>query len=192
MSTEYSVGVSEWDWEKWEFVGRDAMYEFYSENPEEAEKDGHEVEGSEVKYLDEVADYQYPVMLYAYPLDSEPEREKIVEICRRTNCTVVMKRDTEEYFLALTGGGMDLSQDIALAYIIAQKWIPTALAYNVCTQPELSISGKKWLDVAERCKKELEFAVSSYNQRIKMWAESIKEFKASQKKPLPSNREVKE
>ncbi len=54
---------------------------------------------------------------------------------------MVMKKDTEEYFLALTGGGMDLSQDIALAYIIAQGWIPTALAYEVSTQPELSVSG---------------------------------------------------
>jgi hypothetical protein len=102
MSTEYSLGVSNWNWEEWDFVGRDAMCGFYEEHPEEAEKDGHEVEEGKVKYLDEIADYQLPVMLYAYPLDSEPKREKIIEVCRRTNCTVVMKKDTEEYFLALT------------------------------------------------------------------------------------------
>jgi hypothetical protein len=51
-----------------------------------------------------------------------------------------MKKDTEEYFLALTGGGMDFSQNIALAYIIAQGWIPIALAYEVFTQLELNVS----------------------------------------------------
>lgn len=177
MSTEYSLGVSNWDWEEWDFVGRDVIYGFYEENPEEAEKDGHEVEDGRVKYLDEVADYQYPVMLYAYPLDSEPEREKIIEVCRRTNCTVVMKKGIEEYFLALTGGGMDLSQDIALAYIIAQGWIPTALAYTVSTQPELSVSGKDWLIVAERCKKELEMAINSNKHKIAEWEASIGKFK---------------
>jgi hypothetical protein len=102
-----------------------------------------------VKHLDEIADYQLPVLLYAYPLDLEPAREKIIGVCRRTNCTVVMRKDTEEYFLALTGGGMELSQDIALAYIIAQGWIPTALAYEVSAQPGLSVSGKDWIEVAE-------------------------------------------
>ncbi|MGD2084562.1 MAG: hypothetical protein PVH61_00110 [Candidatus Aminicenantes bacterium] len=177
MSTEYSVSVHEWNWEDWEFIGRDVMYGFYDENPEEAEKDGNEVEDGKVKCLDEIADYQLPVMLYAYPLDSEPEREKIIEVCRRTNCTVVMKKDTEEYFLALTGGGMDLSQDMALAYIIAQGWIPTALAYAVSTQPELSVSGKDWLKVAERCKKELELAINSNTHKITEWEASIGKFK---------------
>ena len=179
MSTEYSVGVSEWNWEEWDFVGRDAMYEFYSENPKEAEKDGHEVEDGTVTYLDDAADEHVPIMLYAYPLYHEPEKEKIIEVCRRTNCTVVMKKDTEEYFLALTGGGMDLSQDIALAYIIAQGWIPTALAYAVSTQPELSVSKKDWLEVAERCKKELELAIDSNKRKIEEWEDSIKKIHAS-------------
>lgn len=178
MSSEYSRSVFEWNWEDWEFIGRDVMYGFYKENPEEAEKDGYEVEDGKVSYLEEAADTHIPIMLYAYPLGREPEREKIIEVCRRTNCTVVMKKETEEYFLALTGGGMDLSQDIALAYIIAQGWIPTALSYNVCTQPELSISGKNWLEVAERCKKELELAIESYKRKIKCWEDSIVKFKA--------------
>jgi hypothetical protein len=101
MNTAYSIRITEWNFDDWEFVGRDAMYEFYQDNPKEVAKDGHEVEDGKVKYLDEIADFLLPVMLYAYPLDSEPAREKIIEVCRRTNCTVVIRKDTEEYFLAL-------------------------------------------------------------------------------------------
>ncbi|NIM84402.1 MAG: hypothetical protein GTN82_39220 [Candidatus Aminicenantes bacterium] len=71
---------------------------------------------------------------------------------------------------------MDLSQDIALAYIIAQGWIPTALAYTVSTQQELSVSEKDWLKVSERCKKELELVIHSYKQRIDDWGASIEKF----------------
>lgn len=177
--SEYSVGVSEWDFEHWKFVGRDVMYQLYEENPKEAVKDGYMLEEGKVAYLDEAADNYMPMMLYAYPLDRLPDEEQIVKICRETNCTVVMKKDTEEYFLALTGGGMDLSQDIALTYIIAQGWIPTALAYAVSTQPELSVSKKDWLEVAERCKKELELAINSNKRKIEEWEDSIKKFHAS-------------
>ena len=91
-----------------------------------------------------------------------------------------MKKDTEEYFLALTGGGIDLSQDIALAYIIAQGWIPTALAYEVSTQPGLSVSRKAWIEVAGRCKKELEIAIENYKRRIEEWEASIRKFRSSE------------
>ena len=33
-----------------------------------------------MKYLDEIADSHSPVMLYAYPLDSEPARERIMNL----------------------------------------------------------------------------------------------------------------
>lgn len=64
--------------DNWEFVGRDAMCEFYQENPKEALKNGYEVEDEKVKYLDKIADYQLPVILYAYPLDSELKRDGFI------------------------------------------------------------------------------------------------------------------
>lgn len=183
MSSEYSISVNDWTYDDWEFTGRDVMYNYYEANPKEAEKEGYDLdeEDNHVKYLDELADNQNPMMLYAYPLNGCPDTEKIIELCRKTNCTVMMKKDTEEYFLALCGGGMDLSQDIALAYMIAQNWIPSALAYNVCTQPNLSVHGKDWLDVANRCKKELKFDIDNARVKIKEWNEAIKEFKQVKK-----------
>jgi hypothetical protein len=74
---------------------------------------------------------------------------------------------------------MDLSQDIALAYIIAQGWIPKPMAYEVSTQQELSVSGDEWIEVAERCKKELEMEMESYKQRIEEREASRREFRSS-------------
>ncbi len=72
-------------------------------------------------------------MLYVYALDGEPSEDEIASVCDRTACTVLERRDrdgegTGEYFLALCGGGMDLSQDVALAYVLAGERIPDALA----------------------------------------------------------------
>ena len=104
-----------------------------------------------------------------------------MKVVKETNCTVIENTETGEWFLALTGGGMDLSQDIALAYLIVQGWIPTALAYNVSTQPCLSVSGKDWLLIMEDIKKRLGFGRDNYEQRIQEINRRIKEYKESRK-----------
>ena len=58
----------------------------------------------------------YPMMNYIYPLPrgfkpSEEDKEKL------NNTTIVCLMDEEEYYLALTGGGMDLSWEICESYI---------------------------------------------------------------------------
>jgi hypothetical protein len=143
--SEYAISVSDWN-EDWEYIGRDVMYSYYEKHPKEGEKEGYELdEEGKVRYLDELADHEQPMMLYAYPLEfDELEDDKIVKICRTTNCTVVRNVSSGTLFLALTGGGMNLSQDIALAYIIAQRWVPFALALVVSTQPNLSKYGKAY------------------------------------------------
>lgn len=168
MTTEYSRSINDWADEKWEFVGRNL------EMSKKGEWDDDNQDG-----LNE--DDFYPVMLYAYPLSDCPSDTQIRLIHKKTNCTVVKDTDTEEYYLALCGGGMDLSQDIALAYIIATGYIPIALVFEVCKQPELSVHGNDWLKVARRCKKELKFNMDNSKEAIKMWNKNIKEFKIKQK-----------
>lgn len=86
-----------------------------------------------------------PMMNFAYPLEcNDPDEDKIKEVVDRTCCTVMENSGTGEWFLALCGGGMDLSQDIALAYHLLETWISFELAINVCTQKDLSIRGKDW------------------------------------------------
>lgn len=183
MSSEYSISVDDWNYEKWEFVGRDLMYDYYTEHPEKAIEQGYELdENGEVKYLNELVDREFPMMLYAYPIytslfeyDYEEFKKRVIKLCLTTNCTVVKKIDTDEYFLALTGGGMDLSQDIALAYLIIDEVIPSALAYNVCTQYGLSVSGDSWSKIMLACKDSLESSVNYYNNKIERINEAIKE-----------------
>jgi len=170
MTTDYSVSVDNWDYEQWEFTGRDVMYnaiqEEGTEQHKEATKQAKDCNRELEEIIDELADQHFPMMLYAYPLYSCPDDEKIIKLCEETCCTVVMNQKTEDYFLALCGGGMNLSQDIALAYIIARGHIPDALAAQVSTQYGLSKSGDNWRTIMKQCKKDLQQTVERYNRRI--------------------------
>lgn len=175
MTTEYSVSVDEWDFEgRWEYIGTNLMYEHYLEDPifiKECEENGWDI--------DEIArrrsDDHFPMMLYAYPLYCTPSDEKIKEVCMETNCTVVLNNETGDCFLALTGGGMDLSQDIALAYLIAEGVVPSALAYNVCTQYAFSVSKEKWYRVMEGCRKALHIDSENYRHQVEKINKLLKE-----------------
>lgn len=142
MTTDYSISVDDWNYEDWTFIGREL----------EDEKHGDWSEDNP-KGLD--CDSFIPIMLYAYPLYDRPSDQAIFKIHDKTNLTVVMKNDTEEYYLALCGGGMDLSQDIGMAYIIAQNNIPFALATQISTQPNLSQYGANFRKVMKYCKKSI-------------------------------------
>jgi hypothetical protein len=96
-----------------------------------------------------------PMMNYGYPLCFLPEDKKILQIVKGTCLTVMENDDTGECFLVLCGGGMDLSQSIAYAYLLAGERIPDELAFEVCTQPCLSVGKKEYLQVMRECKKEL-------------------------------------
>jgi hypothetical protein len=184
--SEYAMWVDwsdESSFDRWENVGQQVMREFYEKHPKEAEKDGHDIENGEIKYLDEVLDGWSPMMNYAYPLETTPDDEKIIKVCRET-CLTVMK-DTKDYddklYLALCGGGMDLSQSIARAYQILETLIPVSLLTGVCTQPELSVHGNNWLKLARQIRKQEEMEISRLQRSRKTWAGEIKKFNKTRK-----------
>ncbi len=184
MATGYSIQV-DWseEFENWENIGQGYIREFYEEHPEEAEKDGHDLKDGQVEYLDEVVDDWQPMMNYAYPLQCDPTlfddgKEKILRVCRET-CLTVMYRDSEnEYYLALCGGGMNLSQSIARAYQILETWIPIALLREVSKQAELSVHGKAWLEMAEQIQKQISMEIKNLENDLKQWGESISKYKS--------------
>ena len=49
------------------------------------------------------------------------------KIASETPCALVESMDTEEWFIILTGAGMDFSPQIAYAYVLAQNRIPLDL-----------------------------------------------------------------
>lgn len=191
MSTEYSINV-DWstEWERWENVGQRVMREFYENNPKEAERDGHDLDDDgQVKYLNEVLDDWQPMMNYAYPLVCDPTsrdsgNDRIIKVCRETCLTVMYNEDEDTYYLALCGGGMDLSQSIAHAYQILESWIPISLLCDVSKQPELSVHGEAWLEMAQQIQKQLELDISQLQQASKDWQNSINEYKAKKVKTV--------
>jgi len=181
MTTEYSRNV-DWqeEYENWQNIGQDVMREFYEANPKEAKKEGYDLdEDGEVKYLDELLDHWQPMMNYAYPLVCDPTRDtdKILKVCQETCLTVMYNEDEDTYYLALCGGGMDLSQSIAYAYQILENWIPLSLLREVSKQPELSLYGEAWLGMALQIKRQLGMDISQLQQDLKHWDASIAEYK---------------
>lgn len=139
--------IDEWSFADWDFIGR---------NLEIREKG----EWSENNQDGIGPDRYYPMMNYAYPLDSGcPSDSTIKEIHENTNLTVVEELSTGNFYLALTGGGMDLSQDIAMAYIIAENRVPLELARGVMVESPLSQYGDNYLKVLRECRKTLKGSV---------------------------------
>ncbi len=93
-----------------------------------------------VDYYEETIDGYEPIYNYIYPLQTTPKEEDILKVILKTNCCVMYNNNDDKYYLSLTGCGMDLSQDIALSYMIIENWIPEDLLFNVCSQEGLSIS----------------------------------------------------
>ena len=96
-----------------------------------------------------------PMMNYGYPLCCLPDEDEILQIVQKTSLTVMENDDTGECFLVLCGGGMDLSQSIAHAYLLAGQRIPDELVFEVCTQPCQSLGEKEYIHVMQACKYEL-------------------------------------
>lgn len=190
MTTEYSRDVEDWSDEKWDQVGVNAMYEFYL-NDKEAKREAKDCNMDIEEYTIETSDEHYPMMLYCYPLFCDPSEEEIVEVCRRTNCTVVRDNQTDDYYLALYGGGMDLSQDIALAYIIAQGYIPHALAIEINKQPCLSVGGKDYLLIAKEIKRQLKIKISQCKSDIKAWDDSVKQYRERERQRIEHSKSEK-
>ena len=181
MTTEYSISVDDWQGERWAMTGREVMYSLLGEEGtrqnKEIQQEAKDIGCDMDTLICERADENYPVMLYAYPLNGRPSDEQIIKICEETNCTVVEDTRTGGFFLALTGGGMDLSQDVAMAYIIAENYIPPALALNVSTQEGLSTHGKAWLKVMRYCRESLLGWARGYRKQAKQISEATKEYR---------------
>lgn len=181
--TEYSISV-DWSTERqnYENRGRQALENNCKHKTQDKDnnKDNRETNLRYSGWCEECEVYEdsaEPMMNYVYPLYSEPSEEQIIKVCEETCLTVMENNNTGEYFLVLCGGGMDLSQDIALAYILCDERIPDALAYNVSTQHGLSKSGDTWVKIMEACEDSLILASRNYKNQ----ADRIKEALQKQK-----------
>jgi len=109
----------------------------------------------------ENGDYS-PMMNYIYPLGAafavpSDARERLA------NMTIV--RIGDEYFLALTGGGMDMTWEICESYINLGYYPPV----QYCRLPRISGRGESAKDrqIIECCNESLRAAAGWYAQRLK-------------------------
>ena len=156
--------------EKWENVGRSIAEESCKHKHPEGHGETSMRYGGYCEECDFCEDSAIPMMNFAYPLETTPDDEKVLEVVKRTNCTVMRNTETDEFFLVLCGGGMNLSQDIALAYHLIENWIPFDLATSVCTQEGLSVGGKDWTVLKKAMQKSLALYKDRADEYGKRWA----------------------
>ena len=125
--------------DEWDCLGRHVMEE---KNGEWSEDNPEGLEGDD--YI--------PIYNYAYPLGlSSLDENKIIRICTETSCTVVHNTEEDSLYLALCGCGMDMSQSIALAYMIAYSYpgeeygrIPDHMLFDVYKSGAFSVSKEQF------------------------------------------------
>ena len=165
-----------------------------NQNPDEWINHGRQILESSCNHKNGVLDNGYcekcdiseesaiPMMNYLYPLEcSNFKEEDILKVVKDTNCTLLENSETGKYFLALCGGGMDLSQDIALAYVILEKWIPQDLLTQVAKEPLLSLGSKNYKKLAREVIKQMKHNADNFKSRAKEWKESLKNLKEQEK-----------
>lgn len=169
MKSIYVDWSSEIRNENWEFVGRRILEkirgEWSKKNPNGIECD----EG-------------YPIYNYAYPLFSdELTDETILRVCEETACTVVYSENDGKYYLALTGCGMDMSQSIALAYLIADGCIDWDFLEYVAISGPLSVGREQYIELMEQLNGQLGIAKGNLHARQKEVRATLREYRAAKK-----------
>lgn len=176
------------DLQKWANLGRGVLLSSCKHYDKSGNKNINNVEFQD--YCDKCEIYEssaIPIMNYLYPLELRDfSDEDILKVVKETNCTILKNNDTDEYFLSLCGGGMDLSQDIAYSYLILERWIPKDLLIEVSKQPLLSLGGEKYKQLARAVINQLKNSADNFKSRAKEWRESLKELKGQEAKKKKS------
>lgn len=169
INIDWSEELNGENFEKWENLGRQFAESSCSHKSEESGDNTLMEYGGYCEECGFSEDSQQPMMNYYYPLEFEPSEEAIKNTIENTNLTIMYNNETNSHFLVLTGGGMDLSQDIALAYFYCQRWIPGELLRNVSIQKGLSVSGENWELLREEMIYQSKFMENVGSQLKKQW-----------------------
>ena len=121
--------------------------------------------------------YLSPMMNFIYPLDYQGLVTKEIQIeLAQTNCILVEEEESGDYFLTLTGGGMDLSPAIAYAYYKAQKWLPLDLLHELkAGWVKDSLSTEKFEELKAVIVEQLENQIPRTKEKFEDWSKPTKE-----------------
>lgn len=115
-----------------------------------------------------------PVMNFGYPLCVTPSPEIVKEVLDKTGLTVLYDSHSDVYYLVLCGGGMDLSQNISLAYLLIEGWIPDELLIETCKQTKLSVYGENWDLLVNGMIESHENSLHQLKESLKFWKQQKK------------------
>ena len=80
------------------------------------------IENSDMFY--ELAENYYPMMNYIHVLQSKPAQEDILKVYKNAPNIVLLEDDMSNYYIGLSGAGMDFSEEIAYAYMVVDRCVP--------------------------------------------------------------------
>ncbi len=174
MKSMYVDWMSEFSKDDWEFVGRRVLRETHGEWSEDNPEGVSDDDG-------------YPIYNFAYPLYSDQiDDQVILRVCEETGCTVVYRECEDKYYLALTVCGMDRSQDIALAYLIADGCIDWDMLEDVYLAGPLSVGKKDYLGLLRELDRQMKIAMGNLESRHKEVKEKLRKYRRLQKKSGPA------
>lgn len=159
-----------WQNEKWECIGRRVLEKQCNHFDHDDSMNNVEYQGWCEK-CEIYEDDGYPMINEIYPLLYEPTDDEVLKVLD-AGLTVMYDNEADEYCMALCGGGMDLSQNIGLAYIHTRKHIPMEWLFNINTQKELSVYGDDWNLLKKEMQKELKFLGNRAKQQLKIWEDN--------------------
>jgi hypothetical protein len=175
MKSRYVNWSDEGVYRVWDFIGAGVIYNRERKKLSQCPHGNamqeycHECE----VYPEDKRNANYPMMNYAYPLFSEPDEEKIARVCEGTSCTVVYNLQDDTYYLALTGGGMDLSQSIALAYIIADNCLEWDMLESINISGAFSVSEEEYQIILKEMERQLTISIDNHKTKLKKVREQL-------------------
>ena len=86
------------------------------------------VRNSEAFY--ELAEGYYPIISYIHVLQSEPIWEDVLKVYKNAPNIVLLKDDMDNCYIGMTGAGMDFSEEIAYAYMVVDRCVPSGFTID--------------------------------------------------------------
>lgn len=179
------------DWmlyfEDWEHYSRDVLKAEKEQFIEDSNYDADDYQSlDEIDDLfTEIEERTEPTMNYAWTVNRDVSHEQAYKIAMETNCVVMLRTNEDgdnEFYIALTGAGMDFSQDIAAAFHIIQGYVPFNLFMEMSKQPGLTIPEESLAVIVEDTIEEFHNYTEKMNMHIEWWTEGLDEiFKRRQR-----------
>jgi hypothetical protein len=164
------------DWDRWENETTRILREIL-ENPEHPdfkrvaeELEVLEDDGTLKEYWEETLDSYEPIYNYIHILETTNQDDALIlDVALNTNCCVLYDNEEHKNYIALTGCGMDMNQDIGYAYLMLERWIPEDFISRISTQKGLTLSEENFKKLQRAIIEQTQTYENKFKQLKKEW-----------------------